>query len=157
MGNLKRILKLAIDENVPEIQRLQSEIAEIEVEKDRIQKRLTQLNVEKELKEGEVSVPYNELIGLMESNEVKKLTTNLYAVERCRDANPTVEVVDIALLPQRYIVLKPKADKRLIQTEFVNSRIIPPGVSIEYGQYLKIIEREAKSARNNGRPKGLTG
>lgn len=145
MSNLKQILKLAIDETVPKIQRLQSEIAEIEVEKNRIKDRLTQLNVEIALKKETLSVPYNELIGLMESYGVKKLTTDLYAVERCRDANPTVEVIDMALLPKRYVVDKPKCDKRLIQTEFVNSRLIPPGVSIEYGQYLNIIEREAKN------------
>lgn len=145
MSILKRVLKEAIDEKIPKILGLKAEISALNTEKGEMQNRLNQLKVELELKEEKLDMPYSDLVDLMEENEVRKLTTNLYAIERCRDANPTVEVTDIALLPKRYIVEKPKADKRLIQTEFVNSNIVPPGVKIQYGQYLKIIEREAQN------------
>lgn len=139
-------MKEAIDEKVPKILRLKAEISTLNTEKKEIQNRLAQLKVELELKEEELDTPYDELVDLMENHEIRRLTTNLYAIERCRDANPSVEVTDIALLPKRYIVEKPRADKRLIQTEFVNSEIVPPGVKIQYGQYLRIIEREVKNA-----------
>lgn len=139
--NLKQILKIAVDENVPEILELRASIEKDTVEKNELQARINQINIDIDAKTEKLTSCETVPLSLMGEHNVKKLITSLYAVERCQNANPTVEVIDLNALPKRFIVERPKADKRLIQTEFVNSKTVPPGVSIGYGQYLKIIER----------------
>lgn len=141
MDNLKQIIRLAIDTNVPAIIKIKGDIELLTKEKQELKSKIDVLNVELGIHEEECANYENVLLGLMESHSIKKMTTSKYAVEQCRNANPTVEVVELTMVPKRYIVEVPQVDKRSIQSEYVNNKIIPPGVSIKYGQYLNIIER----------------
>lgn len=142
MDDLKQIIRLAIDAHVPDIIAGKTDIERLTKEKQVLQAQIDALNVELEESEAQVAKHENWLMGVMETHNIKKMTTAKYAVELCRNANPTIEVLDIKNVPRRYIIEKPHVDKRTIQSEYVKDRIIPPGVSIEYGQYLTIIERE---------------
>lgn len=140
-NHLKQILRLAIDENVPVVIQTKADIELLTNEKQALQSQIDKLNVELGIQEEMLAKNESVLLGLMQANGIQKMTTAKYAVERCRNANPTIEVVDMSLIPKRYIIETPKVDKRTIQSEYVSSRMIPPGVSVGYGQYLTIIER----------------
>lgn len=139
--NLKQIIRLAIDVHVPEIIQCKADVELLTKEKQELQAKIDALNVELEEEKAQLTKHEEWLLGIMEAHAIKKMATPKYAVERCRNANPTIEVIDLASVPKRYIVETPRVDKRVIQSEYVNNKMIPPGVSIEYGQYLNIIER----------------
>jgi len=141
LDGLKQLVKLAIDVNVPQILKIKDDIEETTRQKKELQSQIDALNVDLSLYEEERARYEGNLLDLMEKHGMRKMVSLRYAVECCRNANPTIEIIDLASVPKRYIVETPRVDKRYIQSEYVNGRIIPPGVSIEYGQYLNIIER----------------
>ena len=141
MDDLKQIIRLAIDAHVPDIIAGKADIERLTKEKQALQAQIDALNVELEEREEQVAEREDWLMGVMETHNIKKMTTPKYAIERCRNANPTVDVIDLGLVPKRYIVETPRVDKRYIQSEYSVNRIIPPGIAVEYGQYLDIVER----------------
>lgn len=141
LDNLKQIICLAIDAHVPDIIAGKTDIERLTKEKQALQAQIDALNIELEEREAQVAEHEDWIMGVMETHNIRKMTTPKYAIERCRNANPTVEVVDLALVPKRYIVETPRVDKRYIQSEYSVNRIIPPGIEIKYGQYLEIVER----------------
>lgn len=147
MDNLKQIICLAIDAHVPEIVTGKAELEKLTKEKQELHAKIDALNVELEEREAQVAEHEDWLMGVMETHNIKKMTTPKYAVERCRNANPTIEVIALAMVPKRYIVETPRVDKRYIQSEYSVNRIIPPGVEIKYGQYLDIVERRKNVVR----------
>jgi len=146
LDDLKRIIRLAIDEYVPRIISEKRDIEILTVEKQELQAQIDALNIALEEHDAVVSKYEECLLNLMEAHAIKKMATPKYAVERCRNVNPTITVIDIHNVPKRYICEKPQVDKRTIQSEYVNQKMIPPGVSIEYGQYLNIIDRRSFTA-----------
>lgn len=141
MDDLKQIIRLAIDAHVPEIVVGKADIERLTKEKQALQAQIDALNIELEEREVQIEKHEEWLMGIMETHNIKKMTTPKYAVERCRNANPTVEVIELGLVPKRYIVETPRVDKRYIQSEYAVNRIIPPGIEVKYGQYLDIVER----------------
>lgn len=141
LDNLKQIIRLAIDAYVPDIIASKADIERLTKEKQVLQAQIDSLNIELEEREEQVAEREDWLMDVMETHNIKKMTTPKYAIERCRNANPTVNVIDMALLPKRYIIETPRVDKRYIQSEYAVNQTMPPGIEINYGQYLDIVER----------------
>lgn len=143
--NIKAVMKRLLDEHIPEIVKLEQRRKKIEAQATKLRSLLEQLTLAKQELDEEIAPRKEAIMNQMTEFKITKLTTDMFGIVRCRDANPTVEIIELEKVPTRYIVEKPQANKRLIQAEFVNNQTVPPGAKVGYGQYLKIIERKVKA------------
>lgn len=141
---LKEMLKELIQQQAPKVLSLQAQISDMSAKKGELQAQIEKINAaEAELKE-ELSDEAGKLLSPLKAADVAKVITADYIVERKVNANPTVEVVNIDQVPSEWQVLKPRVDKRGIQSHFVKTGIIVPGVAIEQGQHLIVKSRKEK-------------
>lgn len=135
------VLRQRIQINVPNILELRKDLEMLEADKSKRYVEFERSQVACDEVKAKLEAAESELLEVFKQAKLKRASSDDFVAERKRNAKPTVTVIDASLVPETWIIPKPKVDKQGIQAHHAKTGEVPDGIMVEYNHYLYIIQK----------------